>query len=63
MHAIAGKAVAFRRGPAAPSFKTYARQVVDNAKCPAGPCSRRGFDIVSGGTDTHLLLVDLRPRA
>ncbi|MDJ0971129.1 MAG: serine hydroxymethyltransferase [Kiloniellales bacterium] len=61
MHIIASKAAAFREA-LEPSFKTYARQVVDNAKILAGTLLEGGFDIVSGGTDTHLLLVDLRPK-
>ena len=58
-HCIAAKAVAF--GEALQSdFKAYALQVVDNAKALAGALVDRGFHIVSGGTDNHLLLVDLR---
>lgn len=61
MHVIAAKAVAF--GEALdPSFKVYAQQVVDNAKALAEVLMERGVDIVSGGTDTHLMLVDLRPK-
>ena len=61
MHAIAAKAVAF--GEALnPKFKTYARAVIDNAKTLADALGASGLDIVSGGTDTHLLAVDLRPR-
>ena len=61
MHAIAGKAVAF--GEALhPSFKDYARQVVENAKVLSDTLKAGGFDIVTGGTDTHLVLVDLRPK-
>jgi len=61
MHVIAAKAVAF--GEALdPSFKVYAQQVVDNAKVLAEVLMERGVDIVSGGTDTHLMLVDLRPK-
>jgi glycine hydroxymethyltransferase len=61
MHAIAGKAVAF--GEALdPSFKAYAASVVENAKVLAETLKQNGFDIVSGGTDTHLMLVDLRPK-
>ena len=59
MHVIAAKAVAF--GEALhPSFKLYARNVVENAKALAETLKARGLDIVSGGTDTHLMLVDLR---
>ena len=61
MHIIAAKAVAFAEA-LRPSFKTYARDVVENAKALAETLRARGFDIVSGGTDTHLLLVDLRPK-
>ena len=59
MHVIAAKAVAFKEA-LAPDFKTYARQVVSNAKSLAARLAEKGFDIVSGGTDTHLMLVDLR---
>lgn len=60
MHVIAAKAVAF--GEALhPSFKTYAKAVVANARKLAATLQDRGLDIVSGGTDTHLMLVDLRP--
>jgi glycine hydroxymethyltransferase len=58
---IAGKAVAFLEAMS-PSFKAYARAVVDNARALADVLQSRGFDIVSGGTDTHLMLVDLRPK-
>ncbi|WP_306886315.1 serine hydroxymethyltransferase [Amorphus orientalis] len=61
MHVIAGKAVAFGEA-LKPSFKLYARQVVDNAKALSETLKGNGFDIVSGGTDTHLALVDLRPK-
>jgi len=60
-HAIAAKAVAFGEA-LRPSFKLYAQQVVDNAKVLAAVLLGNGFDIVSGGTDTHLMLVDLRPK-
>ena len=61
MHVIAAKAVAF--GEALhPSFKTYAKNVADNAKALAEVLKNKGLDIVSGGTDTHLMLVDLRPK-
>ena len=59
MHVIAAKAVAFGEA-LRPSFKVYARNVVENAKALADTLKSRGFDIVSGGTDTHLMLVDLR---
>ena len=58
MHVIAAKAVAFKEA-LAPDFKEYARQVVKNAKALAAALNRQGFDIVSGGTDNHLMLVDL----
>ncbi len=61
MHAIAGKAVAFGEA-LQPSFKTYAKQVVENAAVLARTLKEGGLDIVSGGTDTHLALVDLRPK-
>jgi glycine hydroxymethyltransferase len=62
MHVIAAKAVAF--GEALQSgFKRYAKNIVDNAKVLSETLKSRGFDIVSGGTDTHLMLVDLRPKA
>jgi len=61
MHVIAAKAVAF--GEALdPSFKAYARQVRANAVALADELLKGGLDIVSGGTDTHLMLVDLRPK-
>ena len=60
-HVIAAKAVAFGEAMT-PAFKDYARQVVANAKALAGALVERGYDIVSGGTDTHLLLVDLRAK-
>jgi glycine hydroxymethyltransferase len=61
MHVIAAKAVAFGEA-LRPSFKTYARNVVENAKALAEHLKSHGLDIVSGGTDTHLMLVDLRPK-
>ena len=61
MHMIAGKAVGFREA-LQPSFKVYAQAVVDNARTLAATLAEGGLDIVSGGTDTHLLLVDLRPK-
>ncbi|NQV59407.1 MAG: serine hydroxymethyltransferase [Alphaproteobacteria bacterium] len=61
MHAIAGKAVAFKEAMT-PAFKVYAHAVVDNARALALVLQERGLDIVSGGTDTHLMLVDLRPK-
>jgi glycine hydroxymethyltransferase len=61
MHVIAAKAVAFGEA-LQPSFKIYAQNVVANAKALSETLKSRGFDIVSGGTDTHLALVDLRPK-
>ncbi|HKL27166.1 MAG TPA: serine hydroxymethyltransferase [Desulfuromonadales bacterium] len=57
MHVIAAKAVAFKEA-LEPEFKDYARQVVENARALAGELSERGYKLVSGGTDTHLLLLD-----
>lgn len=62
MHVIAAKAVAFGEA-LQPSFKTYAANVVENARTLASVLAGRGVDIVSGGTDTHLMLVDLRPKS
>jgi glycine hydroxymethyltransferase len=61
MHVIAAKAVAFGEA-LRPEFRTYQTQVVANAKVLAETLVARGFDIVTGGTDSHLLLVDLRPK-
>ncbi len=61
MHVIAAKAVAFGEA-LRPAFKLYARNVVENARALAEALRSRGFDIVSGGTDTHLMLVDLRSK-
>jgi len=61
MHIIAAKAVAFHEA-LQPEFRAYARAVVDNAKALGEVLATAGFDLVSGGTDTHLLLVDLRPK-
>ena len=61
MHVIAGKAVAFGEA-LKPEFKVYAQQVIDNAKVLAESLVAGGVDIVTGGTDTHLMLVDLRPK-
>ncbi len=61
MHVIAAKAVAFGEA-LAPEFKVYAETVVANAKVLAATLIERGLDIVTGGTDTHLMLVDLRPK-
>ena len=61
MHVIAAKAVAFGEA-LQPAFKTYASQVVKNARVLAQTLKSGGVDIVSGGTDSHLMLVDLRPK-
>jgi glycine hydroxymethyltransferase len=61
MHVIAGKAVCFRLAMTE-EFKTYQRQVVANAKRLAETLMGRGFEVVSGGTDTHLFLLDLTSR-
>ena len=60
MHVIAAKAVAFGEA-LEPGFKTYAKAVIKNAQVLASRLKERGADLVSGGTDTHLALVDLRP--
>ncbi|GGB50160.1 serine hydroxymethyltransferase [Blastomonas aquatica] len=60
MHVIAAKAVAFGEA-LTPEFKSYSRAVIDNAKALASRLQERGADLVAGGTDTHLALVDLRP--
>ncbi|MDM4765112.1 serine hydroxymethyltransferase [Pelomonas sp. SE-A7] len=61
MHVIAGKAVAFKEA-LSPEFKTYQEQVVKNAKVLAETLIERGLRIVSGGTQSHVMLVDLRPK-
>ena len=61
MHVIAAKAVAFGEA-LRPDFKVYAKNVVENAKALAESLRANGLDIVSGGTDNHLMLVDLRPK-
>ena len=61
MHVIAAKAVAFGEA-LRPEFKDYARRVVENAKVLAAKLVERGCDVVAGGTDTHLALIDLRPK-
>ncbi len=58
-HVIAAKAVAFREA-LTPAFTTYCRQVVDNARALATAMTAKGYELVSGGTDNHLMLVDLR---
>jgi glycine hydroxymethyltransferase len=60
-HAIAGKAVAFAEA-AKPEFREYARQIVKNAKALADELTALGFRLVSGGTDNHLILIDLTPK-
>lgn len=59
MHVIASKALAFYEA-LQPSFKTYQQQVIDNAKIMSSELERRGYDIVSGGTDNHLFLLSLK---
>jgi glycine hydroxymethyltransferase len=61
MHVIAAKAVAFAEA-LRPDFRIYAKNVVENAKALAEALRANGLDIVSGGTDNHLMLVDLRPK-
>jgi len=60
MHVIAAKAAAFKEA-LQPSFKEYIKSVLDNAKILSETMKNNGFKIFSGGTDTHLMLVDLRP--
>lgn len=60
MHTIAAKAVSFKEA-LSPDFKVYAKQVVENAQALAAQLIKRGLQVVSGGTDSHLMLVDLRP--
>jgi len=61
MHIIAAKAVAFGEA-LRPEFKTYCAQIVKNAKAFATALQQRGYRLVSGGTDNHLMLIDLRAR-
>lgn len=61
MHVIAAKAVAFGEA-LQPEFKTYASQVIENARALAARLNTNGFDLVAGGTDNHIVLVDLRPK-
>ncbi len=61
MHIVAAKAIAFAEAMT-PEFKAYAQAVADNAKVLAASLQEQGLDIVSGGTDNHLMLVDLRPK-
>ncbi|MFC6725656.1 serine hydroxymethyltransferase, partial [Halobium palmae] len=60
MHNVAGKAVGFGEA-LEPEFETYAKQTVDNARAFGERLQRHGLSLVSGGTDNHLVLVDLRP--
>ena len=60
MHVIAAKAICFKEAMQ-PEFKEYAHQIVKNAKALAAALHKKGFDLVSGGTDNHLMLADLRP--
>ena len=61
MHVIAAKAVAFKEA-LEPAFRDYQQQIVRNAQALAGVLAARGFTLVSGGTDNHLMLIDLRPQ-
>lgn len=61
MHVIAAKAAAFKEA-LSPEFKEYQQRILDNAKMLADTLAERGFTIVSGGTDNHLMLVDVRPQ-
>jgi glycine hydroxymethyltransferase len=61
MHVVAAKAVAFGEA-LRPEFKTYSQNVLDNAKALGDTLKKGGFDLVSDGTDTHVVLVDLRPK-
>ncbi len=61
IHVIAAKAVAFREA-SEPDFSTYAHQIVANAKCLAEEIASKGYRIISGGTDTHLVLIDVFQR-
>jgi glycine hydroxymethyltransferase len=61
MHVIAGKAIAFGEA-LKPEFKTYSKQVVANAKALAAAMQSHGYRLCTGGTDNHVMLVDLRPR-
>jgi glycine hydroxymethyltransferase len=62
MHVIAAKAVALGEA-LRPDFKVYAKNIVENARALAETLKSAGFEIVSGGTDNHLMLVDLRPKS
>ena len=62
MHIIAGKAVAFKEA-LSPEFKLYIKRVLQNAQCFAEEFAKRGYKLVSGGTDTHLVLLDLQNKS
>jgi glycine hydroxymethyltransferase len=62
MHCIAGKAVCFEEA-ASPAFRAYAAQIVENARALAAALVARGYHVVSGGTDTHLFLLDVRSKS
>jgi glycine hydroxymethyltransferase len=62
MHVIAAKAVAFKEA-LTPEFKTYQQQIAANAKAFAAALTKKGYRIVSGGTDNHLFMIDLRPKS
>jgi len=59
MHIVAAKAVAFKEA-LQPGFKDYSKQIIKNAQTLADAMVRKGYDIISGGTDNHLMLIDLR---
>jgi len=61
MHIIAAKAVAFKEA-LEPSFKAYQEQIIKNSKAMADELMKRGYTLISGGTDNHLILVDLTPQ-
>ena len=61
MHVIAAKAAAFKEA-LSPEFKEYQQRIIDNARTLAETLQERGFTIISGGTDNHLMLVDVRPQ-
>jgi len=60
-HVIAGKAVAFGEA-LRPEFKTYSAQIIQNAQALAAECQKRGYRVISGGTDNHMFVLDLRPQ-
>ena len=62
MHVVAAKAVAFGEA-LRPEFRTYAKAVIENAQALCGALVEAGYAVVSGGTDTHLALIDLRPKS